>query len=388
MGAHYNIANLSADRRVAVVHYWLVGMRGGERVLERVLRLFPKADIFTHVYDPAAVSEPIRNHKVTTTFVGKLPAARSLYQKYLPLMPRALERLDLSGYDLVISSESGPAKGVIAPPEALHVCYAHSPMRYLWDQHALYRDTAGPLSRLGCDLFFSSLRQWDVTTAQRVDRFAANSQFVARRIEKYYRRDASVIYPPVDLARFHAAPKEELGDFFLWCGQFNEYKRPALAIDAFNALKLPLIMVGEGPLLKRMKQRAGPNIRFSQRVPFDALRRLYQTCRGLIFTAEEDFGLVPVEVTASGRPVLALGRGGVTETVIDEVSGLFFRDPERDELIDGVERLVRWLPQFDPDRARASARRFTPEAFDRAIVDITSVEAKEATRAAALGLAQ
>jgi glycosyltransferase involved in cell wall biosynthesis len=359
-------------RRVALIHYWLVTMRGGERVLERLINLFPDADIFTHVYNPDAVSEVIRSRPVKTTFIDRLPASRRLYQKYLPLMPYALERLDLTGYDLVISCESGPAKGVIPPPDALHVCYTHSPMRYLWDQHALYRANAGRASRLGTDLFFKSLRAWDVTTAQRVDRFAANSQFVARRIEKYFRRDSTVIYPPIDLSLFQPQPASAHEDYFLWCSQFTAYKRPDLAIDAFNRLGLPLVMVGQGPILEQMKKRAGPNIKILERLPFDQLKAAYRSCKALVFTAEEDFGMVPVEVMASGRPVIALGRGGVLETVTEEVSGLFFDCPEVDDLIDAVERFERWRPHFDQPKTIALTKRFAPELFDRGILALTT----------------
>jgi glycosyltransferase involved in cell wall biosynthesis len=357
-------------RRVAIIHYWLVTMRGGERVLERLIRLFPDADIFTHVYNPDAVSDVIRSRPVKTTFIDKLPASRSLYQKYLPLMPYALERLDLTGYDLVISCESGPAKGVIPPPDALHVCYTHSPMRYLWDQHALYRANAGRLARFGTDLFFKNLRAWDVTTAQRVDRFAANSQFVARRIEKYYRRDATVIHPPIDLSLFQPAPAAAHEDYFLWCSQFTAYKRPDLAIDAFNQLKLPLVMVGQGPILEQMKRRAGPTIQFLERLPFDELRKHYRRCKALVFTAEEDFGMVPVEVMASGRPVIALGRGGVLETVAPEVSGVLFDEPDIDQVVDAIDRFGAWLPEFDHARSIASTKRFAAHLFDEQILSL------------------
>jgi glycosyltransferase involved in cell wall biosynthesis len=356
-------------------------MRGGERVLERLIRLFPEADLFTHVYDAAAVSDTIRARPVKTTFIDRLPAARSLYQKYLPLMPYALERLDLSGYDLVISSESGPAKGVIVPPDALHVCYTHSPMRYLWDQHALYRTNAGRASRLGTDLFSKGLRTWDVTTAQRVDRFAANSAFVARRIEKYYRRDSQVVYPPVDLSLFQPAAAAP-DDYFLWCSQFTAYKRPDLAVEAFNRLGRPLVMVGKGPVLAEMKKRAGPNIRIIERLPFEQLKAVYRNARALVFTAEEDFGLVPVEVMASGRPVIALGRGGVLETVTENVSGLFFDRPEVDALIDAVERFDKWLPHFDQARTVALTARFAPEHFDRGILQMVGETSAEVASAA------
>ena len=353
--------------RVAIIHYWLVGMRGGERVLERLLALYPQADIFTLVYDPGAVSDAVRARKVTTSFIQKLPFAIKAYQRYLPLMPRALESFDLGGYDLVISSESGPAKGVIPPPTAKHVCYCHSPMRYLWDHHAQYGASAGLLAKVGMGLFFNGLRVWDVSTAARVDAFAANSTFVQKRIKKYYRRESEVIHPPVDVSAF--APRDDVEDRFLWVGQLTSYKRPDLAIDAFNRMKLPLLVVGTGEMERELHRRAGPTIDFVPRMKFDDLRRAYARARALVFTAEEDFGIVPVEAIASGRPVLALGSGGVLDTVKDGLSGLFFDRPDSDSLVEGIERLERWLPQFDPKASRETAIRFGPEQFDRKFID-------------------
>lgn len=356
--------------RVAIIHYWLVGMRGGERVLERLLTLYPQADIFTHVYDPTAVSDLIRSKKVITSFIQDLPFAKSQYQRYLPLMPRALEQFDLTGYDLVISSESGPAKGVISTPTSKHICYCHSPMRYLWDHHAQYGASAGPLAKLGMGLFFNGLRMWDVTSAARVDVFAANSNFIRQRIKKYYRRDAVVIHPPVEISLF--TPSETVEPHYLWVGQMVGYKRPDLAVDAFNRLKLPLLMVGTGDMEAELRKRAGPNIRFIPRMSFAELRRTYAQARAFIMTAEEDFGIVQVEAIASGRPVLAYGRGGALDTVTPELSGLYFDEQTVDSLIDGVQRLETWLPHFNQAASIQSAARFAPEVFDRAILDLVA----------------
>jgi glycosyltransferase involved in cell wall biosynthesis len=347
---------------VAIIHYWLVGMRGGERVLERLLQLFPEADLFTHVYAPDAVSEVIRSRPVRTTFIQKLPGARRHYQKYLPLMPMALEELDLRHYDLVISSESGPAKGVITPPGCVHICYCHSPMRYLWDHYPDYRSAAGRLGRLVMPWFYHGLRQWDVTTAARVDRFVANSTFIRSRIEKFYRRDAAVVFPPVDTSLFHAS--KDVGDAYLWVGQMTPYKRADIAVDAFNALGLPLIMVGDGLMAKALKRRARSNVTIVPRMSFDELRAVYARCRGLVFTAEEDFGIIPVEVMASGRPVLAYGRGGVRDSIEAGVSGQFFDQQTADALAAAVRRFEAWLPQFNPADAQRRAARFSPERFD------------------------
>lgn len=356
----------SLGPRVAIVHYWLVGMRGGERVVEHLLRLYPGADIFTHVYDPASVSALIRSHRVKTSFIQKLPGAVKHYQKYLPLMPMALEELDLRGYDLVISSESGPAKGVLAPPDAFHLCYCHSPMRYLWDHYHPYREMSGRLSGLAMPWLFHRLRQWDVASAQRPDRILANSGFIARRVRKSWGREADVVHPPVevDLYAKSSGPHGQ----YLWVGQMTPYKRADLVADAFTRLGLPLLMVGTGELAAQVAKRAGPNIRIVERLDFASLRRAYAECRALIFPPEEDFGIIPVEANAAGRPVIAYGRGGAADSIVDGVTGRFFGEQSVEALVDAVERFERWLPHFDPAAAQANARRFAPEVFDEKIV--------------------
>ena len=354
-----------SEPRVALVHYWFVSMRGGERVVERLMGLYPQADIFTHVYNPALVSGTIANAKVTTSFINRLPGSRRFYQYYLPLMPLALEQLDLTRYDLVISSESGPAKGVITAPDSLHVCYCHSPMRYLWDHYYQYRRAANLLSRLAMPMIYHWLRQWDVSSSARVDRFAANSEFVRRRIAKVWRRDAEVIHPPVETSLF--TPSTEIDDYYLWVGAMVPYKRPDLAVDAFTANGLPLLMVGQGSMLKRLKARAGSNIRFIDRLDFNALRHTYARARAFVITAEEDFGIAPVEAMASGRPVIALGRGGALDTVVPGRTGVFFDRQEPESLITAVDEMRQFLCHFDPRDAVAQADRFAPEHFDQRI---------------------
>jgi glycosyltransferase involved in cell wall biosynthesis len=353
-------------RKVAIIHYWLVTMRGGERVVERLLHLFPNADIFTHVYDPEAVSDVIRARAVHTSFINRLPGAQRHYQKYLPLMPMALEQLDLRGYDLIISSESGPAKGVITAPGATHLCYVHSPMRYLWDHYHDYRESTGFVNRTLMPFLFHRLRQWDTSSAARVDTFLANSSFIRQRIAKAWRREADVVHPPVETDLFTKA--DRVDGNYLWVGQLVPYKRADLAIEAFNKLGLPLTVVGDGPLAAEMRRLAGPTITIIPRMNFTELKDAYARCRALVFTAEEDFGIVPVEVMASGRPVLALARGGALDSVSPSVSGLFFADQTVDSVIDGVRRMEQWLPGFDPDAAIAQARRFGPEQFDAGIL--------------------
>ena len=350
------------ELRVALVHYWLVGMRGGEKVLEQLCAMFPQADIFTHVAVPERLSERLRAHRIETSFVARLPFATRLYQKYLPFMPRALEEIDLTGYDLVISSESGPAKGVIPPPDAAHLCYCHSPMRYLWDQYHTYRDGAGALTRGLMPPLAHRLRQWDVTSAARVDAFAANSSHVAARIRKYWRRESSVVHPPVAVEQF--APGEA-GDFYLWAGELAPYKRPDLAVEAFTRLGRKLVVIG-GPekTARALAARAGDNVTFLGPVPFAELTARMAACRALVFPGEEDFGIVPVEAMASGRPVIAFGRGGALDTVRDGETGLLFHDQSVEGLVDAVERFeAAGLDRLDPAPLVAHARRFDAAAF-------------------------
>ncbi len=348
--------------KVAVVHYWLLNMRGGEKVLESILEIFPQADIYTHVYNPNRVSERIRSRKVTTTFIQKLPFARKAYQIYLPLMPVALEQLDLSQYDLVISSEAGPSKGVIVPPDTPHICYCHSPMRYIWDQYHVYRKQAGRIKRYAMYALMSSIRQWDVTSAARVDQFVANSNAVADRIYRYWHRTADVIAPPVEVDRFSATEPRE--DFYLHVGEFVPYKRVDLAIAACNALKRRLVIIGNGPEIQALKSIAGPTIEFLGRVPDDILAEHYSRCKALLFPAEEDFGIVPIEAMASGAPVIAFAKGGARDYVREGRTGLFFNHQTTESLVDAIEKFEAVESQFNPVAIADFARRnFSKDLF-------------------------
>jgi glycosyltransferase involved in cell wall biosynthesis len=338
--------------KVAIIHYWLIGMRGGEKVVEALCRLYPDADIFTHAYAPEAVSPAINAHRVRTSFIGRLPFAVSKYKSYLPLMPMALEQLDLRGYDLIISSESGPAKGIVPPSDAVHLCYCHSPMRYIWNMYHDYRERTGLVTRLLMPPAAHYVRNWDTLSAGRVHEFVANSTTVARRIDTYYRRQATVIHPPVDTAAFETVSEGELGDYHLMVGELVRYKRPELAIEAFNRLQSPLVVIGGGEMLRELKAMAGPHVRILGPQPFEVLKHHYARCRALVFPGEEDFGIVPVEAMASGRPVVAFGKGGATETVIDGVTGTFFFEQTVDALIEAVQR-CRSLP---PDTGRIVRR--------------------------------
>lgn len=357
--------------KVAIVHYWLVGMRGGEKVLEALCELWPEADIFTHVVVPDALSERLRCHKIQTSFVAKLPRAGVWYKAYLPLMPLALEQFDLRDYDLVISSESGPAKGIVAPPQAVHICYCHSPMRYVWNMYHEYRRSGGRLARLSMPLLMHYLRMWDLSSADRVDTFIANSHNVAARIRRYYQRDAHVVYPPVSVDAFGPVTDDAPEDFYLMVGELVRYKRPDLAVETFNASGKRLVIIGGGEMLGELRRNARPNVEILGSQPFETIRSHYRRCRALIFPGEEDFGIVPVEAMAAGRPVIAFGRGGATETVVDGLTGILFDNQTSADLLGAIERFE--ATKFEPRTIAAHARAFDTSRFKsqmQALVDV------------------
>ena len=347
--------------KVALVHYWLVKMRGGENVLEALCELYPDADIFTHVYSPEQISDVINNHKITTSFIQKLPFAARFYQSYLPLMPLALGRLDLSEYDLVISSESGPAKGVNIRPGAKHICYCHTPMRYIWDMYDEYRSNAGFMARIVMPLLIGWLRSWDKATANGVDQFVANSRFVQQRIKNIYGRESKVIYPPVEVHSFTAS--ETIDDYYLYAGELTHYKQPQLAIEAFNISGRKLLVIGEGSMEGELKLLAKPNIKFLGRQPFGRLKSCFSHCRALIFPGTEDFGIIPVEVMASGRPVIAFRGGGALETVVENKSGLFFDEFSPDSLNSVIDQFEISDGNFNSNEIRNLAMQFSKERF-------------------------
>jgi glycosyltransferase involved in cell wall biosynthesis len=353
--------------KVALVHYWLTGMRGGEKVLEVFCDLFPDADIFTLVADEERLSDTIRSHKITTSFLQRIGGVKH-YKKMLPLMPFALESFDLNGYDLVISSEAGPAKGIVAPPDSVHICYCHSPMRYIWDLFPEYQRSSGRVTRSVMNVVAPFVRQWDVTTALRVDHFIANSNYVAQRIHKYYRRDATVINPPVDGSRFSIGTAS---DVYICAGQITPYKRIEIAIEAFNNLGLPLKIIGGGAT-DALRKLAGPNIEFLGRITDEEMASWFSNCRALIFPGIEDFGIIPLEVMAAGRPVIAYGRGGAAESVVDGKSGILFATQTEESLRGAVQRFEAAGVAYTPEETRTHALRFNRDRFAteiRAFVD-------------------
>ncbi|RBW52512.1 MULTISPECIES: glycosyltransferase [Ruegeria] len=349
--------------KVALVHYWLTGMRGGEHVLEQLVNLFPQADLFTHVADPDKLSPRLKSRPIHETFIARLPGARRHYQKYLAFMPRALEELDLSGYDLIISSESGPAKGIIAPPGTPHICYAHSPMRYIWDQYGAYSKRLSRIEKMYFSHLAHRLRIWDVSTAARVDKFVANSNFVAQRIRRYYHRDAQVVHPPVDLDAYHLPDETNKRSHYLFVSELVPYKKADLVIEAFRDLDRQLVVVGDGSQRSELEQNLPPNVRLLGRVPSADLPGLYQTAKALIFPAEEDFGIVPVEAMACGTPVLAYGQGGVRDSVIEGRTGLFFDDQSSSSIVETIHRFER--AHFNSGDISEHASGFGAERFRR-----------------------
>jgi glycosyltransferase involved in cell wall biosynthesis len=349
--------------RVALVHDWLTGLRGGERVLEQLCLMYPEAVVFTLVHVPGTPGPIIERHRIVTSFLQRLPQAKKRYRHYLPLFPRAIESLDLRGYELVISTSHAVAKGCCPERGATHVAYVHTPMRYVWDQFDAYfgRGRADPITRVAAHAVAPWLRAWDVASTRRAQGIVANSRFVAGRIQKYWHREAdAVVYPPVDTARFVPAA-EGPDDFALVVSALVPYKRVDLAVRAFSRLKRRLVVAGDGPELERLKAMAGDSVQFVGSVAADVLPRLYARAQFFVLPGEEDFGIAPVEAQAAGRPVLALGRGGALETVADGQTGIFFHEPTVESLIDGIHAIDRM--HVDKAVIRANAERFGVERF-------------------------
>jgi glycosyltransferase involved in cell wall biosynthesis len=361
--------------RVAIVHEWLVTFGGSERVVEQMLECFPEADVFSLIdfMDDRAF---LKGKRATTSFVQKLPFAKRKYRNYLPLFPLAIEQFDLSAYDLVLSSSHAVAKGVLVGPDQLHISYVHSPIRYAWDLQHQYLTEANLLKgfrSLFARVALHYIRTWDVRTANGVDTFVANSDFIARRVNRVYRRDATVVYPPVDTEAFELGTHKE--SFYVTVSRMVPYKKVDLVVEAFSAMpERSLVVIGDGPDMEKIRSKAGPNVVILGHQPFPVLRDYLQRARAFVFAAEEDFGISIVEAQACGTPVIAFGKGGACETVIDDTqpqpTGVFFDEQTVESVQAAVRRFEASADQFLPDSCRANAERFSEAAFRRGFLAV------------------
>jgi len=361
--------------KVAIIHDWLTGMRGGEKCLEVFCELYPEADLYTLIYLPERVSPIIRSMNVHASWFGRLPWVTRHYRYGLPLFPKLIEQFALTDYDLIVSSSHCVAKGVF-PNDALHISYVHSPMRYAWDMYDAYFGSGSSLvARIGMPLCRRYLQRWDVRSVERVHAFVASSQNIAHKIQTFYGREAAVIHPPVDIEKFSIS-KYNL-PFYLIVSALVPYKKVELAIQAFGRLGLPLKIAGDGPLKSSLEKIAGPNVEFLGWIDDAQLAELYATCQALIFPGEEDFGIVPLEAQASGRPVIAYGKGGALETIVplaandtgslptSHATGIFFTEPTPESLAQAVKKFQRMADCFDPAALRNQAAKFSRSRFKR-----------------------
>jgi glycosyltransferase involved in cell wall biosynthesis len=355
-----------AGLRVAIVHDWLTGMRGGERVLEAMCELFPHAKLYTLVHVPGAVSARIAAFKPRTTFINRLPRAYRWYRHYLPLFPLAVEQINLDGFDLVLTSSHCAVKSVVVPGRARHLCYCHSPMRYAWDQFEWYfgPQRIGGWSRLAKPVF-DRMARWDAATSGRPHRYLANSQYVAQRVRRYYNRRAAIVPPPVDTS-FYTPASGVPEPYFLVVSALVPYKRIDVAIRACNRVQARLKIVGEGTERPRLEAIAGPTVEFLGRRSDEEVRECYRSATAVLLPGEEDFGIVPVEAQACGRPVVAFGRGGALETVMDGVSGVLVVDDGVETWAAALDRVQRTA--FDPVTIRSNAERFSKPRFAAAFL--------------------
>jgi glycosyltransferase involved in cell wall biosynthesis len=359
--------------KVALVHDYLNQMGGAERVVMAFHQIFPDAPIYTSIYDQQRVDPAFKEMDIRTSFMQKFPLVTRHHQPYLPFYPFAMESLDLRDYELVLSSSSAFGKGVITRPETMHICYCHTPMRWCWNyREYVEREQLGGMARLVLPLLITGLRMWDQVSAMRVDHFIANSPVVAERIQKYYRRDAVVIPPPVEVSRFSFDPATEVEDYFLIISRLIPYKRIDLAIEACNRLRLPLVIIGAGRDLERLKRLAGPTIRFLGRLSDQEVLRYYVRCRALLFPGEEDFGITPLEAQACGRPVIAYGSGGALASVVEGITGVFFYEQTVDSLATALASFDE--RRYEPQTIRSHALEFDMPRFRRRILQF--IEAK------------
>lgn len=352
--------------KTAIVHDWLITFGGAERVLEQMLIQFPDADLYS-LFDFISPGERdfIMNKPVTTSFLQKFPRAKTKYRSYLPLMPIAVEQFDLSAYDLIISSSHAVSKGIITGPDQLHICMCYSPMRYAWDLTHQYMKDSGLTSGIKSWLakyVLHRVRMWDYRTANSVDEFIAISKYISRRIRKIYNRQSTVIYPPVDVEAFKIQTQKE--DFYFTASRMVPYKKIDMIVEAFTQMpNKKLVVIGEGPDYNKIKSKAGVNIELLGFQPFEVLRDYMQRARAFVFAAEEDFGIVPIEAQACGTPVIAYGKGGALETVVENKTGVFFYQQEPDALIEMVNEFEKKQSSFDPQIIRQNAEQFSKERF-------------------------
>lgn len=360
---------------VAIVHDWLTGMRGGEKCLEVLCELFPDAPIYTLLHNKGAMSPLIESKKIVTSFIDSLPKKTEKYRSYLPLFPVAMEQFDFSEFDLVISTSHAVAKNAKVRKDALHICYCHTPMRYVWEMYDQYfgRATAGIAPRTAMKLLRPFLQSWDVKTANRVHYYIANSENVRKRIQRYYNRDAAVIFPPVDTDQFTVSTADD--GYFLMVTALVPYKRVDLAIDVFNRTGKTLYIVGKGTETAKLQSMAKSNIEFLGWRSDDDLARLYAGCKGLIFPGEEDFGIVPLEAMATGKPVVAFGKGGALETVIDGKTGIFFFEQTAESLYAALQNLND-IP-VNPAEIRAHAMKFSRPVYKQAMKDFINDKVRQ-----------
>lgn len=359
----------AGDIRVAVVHDWLTGMRGGEVVLESILDLFPDADLFTLLHNKGSISDKISGRRVFTSFIDRLPFKTSRYRQYLPFFPTAIEQFDFHGYDLILSSSHCVARGVLPPPGTVHISYLHSPMRYVWDMYHEYFPARGFMNRFVVPFFAHYLRMWDYNARDRVDAYICNSSFVAQRIKRFYGKDSRVVAPPCLWDSKAIQVNEKRADFYLVVSALVPYKRIDLTIEAMRQRPEDrLIIVGTGPEEKTLRANLPPNVEFRGRVDRAQILDLYSRARALLFPGIEDFGIVPVEAQARGCPVIAYNKGGALETVVDGRTGVLFDEQTVAGLIAGIQTLESL--QFKKADFEKNARRFTDSQFKQGIMKI------------------
>lgn len=353
--------------KIALVHDWLITLGGAEKAFEAIYELYP-----SHIYTLLKDEDNLKNSVfekavIETSFIQKLPKAKKLYRNYLPLFPLAIEQFDLSGYDVVISSSHAVAKGVLTNPNQLHICYCYTPMRYAWDLYHDYLKESGldkSLKGLIARYILHKIRLWDVVSTNRVDYFVAISNYIAKRIKKVYSKDATVIYPPVDVDKFEVYTKKE--NFYITASRFVPYKKIDLIVEVFS--KMPekkLVVIGDGPDFAKVKEKASKNVELLGYQPFEVLKDYMKKAKAFVFAAEEDFGIAPVEAQACGTPVVAYGKGGISETVIDGKTGIFFKSQSAEDIIEAIKRFENIENSFDAFTIRKNAERFSKDRFKR-----------------------